>query len=220
MYAGTVALSPLFRGLGSEVRRRVAPSVALDRREGQAQSGNLCGTVRRHRTPPLLAATLVTLVYATVDIAAPLALSTLTPRAGWNDGPSVRNLAGIPILAAAAGTIVWSAASHAAEWRERDWRVLKLDPDHLLTPEYLVTDRPYRHSRNPLYLGDILMWAGWAVLLGSRAVAIGLAVLTLGLQAGVRLEERGLARQFGDQWKAYAATVPRFIGRRRDEEAR
>jgi protein-S-isoprenylcysteine O-methyltransferase Ste14 len=184
-----------------------------------ATPGNLCGTVRRNRTPPLLAATLVTLVYATVDIAAPLALSTLTPRAGWNDGPSVRNLLGIPILAAGVGTILWSAASHAAEWRERDWRVLKLDPGHLLTPEYLVTDGPYRHSRNPLYLGDIVMWAGWAVLLGSPAVALGLAVLTLRTAGGVRLEERGLARQFGDQWKAYASTVPRFIGRRRDDEA-
>jgi protein-S-isoprenylcysteine O-methyltransferase Ste14 len=183
-----------------------------------ATRGNLCGTVRRYRTPPLLAATLVTLIYAIVNIAAPLALSTLTPRAGWNDGPSVRNLSGIPILAAGVGTIVWSAASHATKWRERDWRVLKFDPDHLLTSEYLVTDGPYRHSRNPFYVGDILMWAGWAILLGSPAVALGLAVLTLGLQVGVRLEERGLARQFGDQWKAYAATVPRFIGRHRDDD--
>ena len=175
--------------------------------------------MRRYRTPPLLAATLITLVYATVNITAPLALSTLTPRAGWNDGPSVRNLLGVPILAAGVGTIVWSAASHATEWQERGWRVLKLDPDHLLTPEYLVTDGPYRHSRNPLYLGDILMWAGWVIFLGSLAVALGLAVLTLGLQVGVRLEERGLARQFGDQWKAYASTVPRFIGPRRDDEA-
>ena len=164
-------------------------------------------------------ATLVTLVYATVDIAVPLALSTRTPRAGWNRRPSVRNLLGIPMLAAGVGTILWSATSHATEWRDRDWRVLKLDPDHLLTPEYLVTDGPYRHSRNPLYVGDILMWAGWAILLGSAAVALGLAVLTLGLQVGVRLEERGLARQFGDQWTAYASTVPRFIGRRRDVQA-
>ena len=186
---------------------------------GPLATGNRCGTVRRYRTPPLLAATLVTLVYATVNIAVPLALSTLTRRAGWNDGPSVRNLLGIPILAAGVGTILWSAASHATKWRERDWRVLKFDRDHLLTPEYLVTDGPYRLARNPLYVGDILMWAGWAILLGSLAIALGLAVLTLGLQVGVRLEERGLVRQFGDQWKAYASTVPRFIGRPRDDEA-
>lgn len=167
----------------------------------------------------MLATPLVTFVYATVNVAAPLALSTLTTRAGWDDGPSVCNLLGIPILAVGIGTIVWSAMSHATEWRARDWRVLKLDPDHLLTPDYLVTDGPYRHTRDPLYVGDVLMWSGWAILLGSLAVAIGVVVLTLGLQVGVRFEERGLARQFGDQWKAYASTVPRFIGRRRDVEA-
>jgi protein-S-isoprenylcysteine O-methyltransferase Ste14 len=52
---------------------------------------------------------------------------------------------------------------------------------------------------------------------GDQAGAV--AALTLGLQVGVQLEERGLARQFGDQWKAYASTVPRLIGRRRDDEA-
>ena len=98
--------------------------------------------------------------------------------------------------------------------------MLKLDTDHPLTPEYLVTDGPYRRSRNPLYVGDMLMWAGWAILLGSPAVALGLAVLTLGFNVGVRLEERGLARQFDDQWNAYASTVPRFIGRRRDRAPR
>jgi len=195
-----------------------APDLPLGR-GNNAPSGNLCGTVRRYRTPPLIAAPLVTLIYTTVNVAAPLALSTLTSRAGWDDGPSVPNLLGIPMLAVGVGIIVWSVASHASEWRARDWRVVKLDPDHLLTPEYLVTDGPYRHSRNPLYVGDVSMWAGWAILLGSVAVAIGLAVLTLGLHVGVRLEERGLTRQFGDQWTAYASTVPRFIGRRRADEA-
>ena len=175
--------------------------------------------MKRHRTPPLVTGSLVTLVYATADIAVPLALSTHTRRAGWNGRPSDRNLLGIPLLAAGAGIIVWSAASHATHWQERDWRVLKLDPDHLFTPEYLVTDGPYRHSRNPLYVGDILMWTGWSILLGSVPIAVGVAVLTLGLQVGVRLEERGLARQFGDRWTAYVATVPRFIGRRRDGQA-
>ena len=105
--------------------------------------------MKRHRTPSLVTGSLVTLVYATVDIAAPLALSTHTRRAGWNGRPSVRNLLGIPLLAAGAGIIVSSAASHATHWQERDWRVLKLDPDHLLTPEYLVTDGPYGTRETP-----------------------------------------------------------------------
>jgi protein-S-isoprenylcysteine O-methyltransferase Ste14 len=70
-------------------------------------------------------------------------------------------------------------------------------------------------SRNPLYVGDIAMWTGWALLLGSLPVAIGVLALALGLRVGVRMEERGLARQFGPEWEAYARATPRLLGRPR-----
>ena len=79
--------------------------------------------------------------------------------------------------------------------------------------DYLVTDGLYRLSRNPLYVGDIAMWTGWAILLGSLHVAAGLVALVVGLQVGVRMEERGLARQFGAEWDAYERATPRFLGR-------
>jgi protein-S-isoprenylcysteine O-methyltransferase Ste14 len=56
------------------------------------------------------------------------------------------------------------------------------------------------------------MWVGWALVLGSIPVAIGLGAMITGLQVGVRLEERGLARQFGNEWQRYAASTPRFVG--------
>ena len=171
--------------------------------------------MRRYRTPPWLVATGVALIYTSVDVVVPLALSTLTRHVGWGDGPSVANLAGVPVLVAGIAIILWSGARHATQWRSLDWRVLKYDRDHLLTPDYLVTDGPYAYTRNPLYVGDLLMWAGWAILLGSPAVLAGALALGVGLQAGVRLEERGLLRQFGDDWKKYARTTPRFIGWRR-----
>lgn len=171
--------------------------------------------MRRYRTPPWLAVPAAAVVYTTVNVVVPLTLSTVTRRVGWDGGPNVVNLVGVPVLLAGAALILWSAAGHARQWRGRDWRVLKLDRAHLLTPDYLVTDGPYHYTRHPLYVGDILMWTGWTILLGSRAVAAGLLVLVVGLQAGVRLEERGLARQFGNDWRLYARTTPRFIGRRR-----
>ena len=96
--------------------------------------GNLCRTVRRYRTPPPARgdARHARVRHGQHRGAAGALDAHAAP--GWNDGPGVRNLVGIPILAAGVGTIVWSAASHATEWRQRDWRVLKLDPDHLLTP--------------------------------------------------------------------------------------
>ena len=173
-------------------------------------------TVRHYRVPPLFTYAGVALVYVTVDVAAPLTLSSISRRHGWDGArPGVLNVFGMLPLVAGAVLIVWAGAGHTAAWRERDWRVLKLDPDHLLTPDYLITDGLYRFSRNPLYVGDLAMWAGWAAFLGSVPVAAGLAALLVGLQAGVRIEERGLARQFGEEWLRYASSTPRFLGLRR-----
>lgn len=68
-------------------------------------------------------------------------------------------------------------------------------------------------------MGDITVWAGWAILLGSIPVAIGLVALVVLLQIVVRLEERGLALSYGEQYTRYAATTQRFFSlRRRDTE--
>lgn len=172
-------------------------------------------TIKRYRIPRPLAVAGVVVVYGTVNVAAPLALSRLGHRYGWRGlHPNAINLVGVVVLVAGAALLVWAAAGHARAVRQLDWKVLKFDRDHLLTPDYLVTDGLYSRTRNPLYLADMTMWAGWAILLGSIPVAVGLVVLVAGLQLGLRLEERGLARQFGDRWRRYAAETPRFIGRR------
>jgi protein-S-isoprenylcysteine O-methyltransferase Ste14 len=173
-------------------------------------------TVRRYRISRPFAVAAVLVVYGTVNIGAPLALSTLGYHHGWNGRrPGPINLVGVAALLAGAALLVWAAAGHAKAARQLDWKVIKFDPDHLLTPDYLVTDGLYGYTRNPLYLGDMTMWVGWAVLLGSLPVAVGLGVFVVGLELGLRLEERGLARQFGDRWQRYAATTPRFLGPRR-----
>jgi len=169
---------------------------------------------RHLRTPPALAVPGALIVYGTVNLAAPLALSSLGRRAGWAASrPGIVNVLGTPLLLAGACIILRAAAPHARAWRDREWKILRIDRDHLLTPDYLVTDGPYRYTRNPLYIGDLLMWAGWTVLLGSLPVMIGLVALAVGLNVGVRLEERGLHRKFGATWDRYAATTPRFVGR-------
>jgi protein-S-isoprenylcysteine O-methyltransferase Ste14 len=170
----------------------------------------------RFRVPPWVLVPAVVLIYGTVNVGIPLALSSLAPRHGWDGNrPGLLNLVGVLPVLAGALIVFLAGARHMQACRDREWRVLKFDPEHLLTPDYLVTGGLYRYTRNPLYVGDMTMWLGWAVLLGSVPVAIGLAALFAGLQLGVRLEERGLARQFGDQWQTFAAPTPRFLGRRR-----
>jgi protein-S-isoprenylcysteine O-methyltransferase Ste14 len=76
----------------------------------------------------------------------------------------------------------------------------------------LVVDGIYRRTRNPLYLGLILIYLGLGVAAGSFW-AIGLVVPLLWvINTGViAREERYLERKFGDAYRAYKARVRRWI---------
>ncbi len=80
-------------------------------------------------------------------------------------------------------------------------------------PKHLVIVGLYRYTRNPMYVGVIVLVAGWAMLLGSPVLAGYVAVLMAAFHVRVVVaEEPWLERQFGDAWSAYAAQVPRWIG--------
>ena len=139
---------------------------------------------------------------AAVHVAVPLELSRAGPRHGWRvRRPGRANLSGLFPLAAGAAVLGWAVAQHYAS-AEEGWGV---------EPGYLLTDGPYRHSRNPMYVGGAAIWGGWAVLFGSAPVAAGLAVLTGVYRAGVAWEERTLERRWGDEWRVYAARTPRWL---------
>jgi protein-S-isoprenylcysteine O-methyltransferase Ste14 len=76
----------------------------------------------------------------------------------------------------------------------------------------LVVEGIYRRTRNPLYLGLILVYLGLCVAAGSLW-AIGLMVPLLWvINVGVvKREERYLDRKFGDAYRAYKARVRRWI---------
>lgn len=84
-------------------------------------------------------------------------------------------------------------------------------------PRYLVTSGPYRWSRNPMYIGVVTILVGWWVLWDSRALLSYALVVACVFYVRVRLvEEHWADRQFGAEWQAYRATVPRWIGTRSD----
>ena len=83
--------------------------------------------------------------------------------------------------------------------------------DGAVRTEGLVADGPYRHVRNPLYLGTQLLMIGMG-LLTSRLGA--LVLIGGGLLFHLRLigrEEAALAAAQGESFRAYAARVPRFL---------
>ncbi len=82
--------------------------------------------------------------------------------------------------------------------------------DHDLRAEKLVASGPYRHVRNPLYLGNILMAVGMG-LLASRA---GFVVIVVGNWIFCRrlicLEESNLQREQGEPYFEFCRRVPRL----------
>jgi len=76
----------------------------------------------------------------------------------------------------------------------------------------LVTAGPYRFTRNPIYIGFVLVYFGLSVVLTSMWVLLLLFPTLLMLHRGVvQREEAYLERKFGDAYRAYKARVPRWL---------
>ena len=116
--------------------------------------------------------------------------------------------AGLVSAAAGIALAVWSMALFL--------KIGQGTPAPWLPPRKLVVQGPYRHVRNPMITGVLLMLAAEALLWRSWALALWGVVFFLGNALYFPLvEERGLVRRFGDDYREYAANVPRWIPRRR-----
>jgi len=109
---------------------------------------------------------------------------------------------------------VWAAAAVSAALL-RTWAAAYLQSevvhDSRLHAERLVADGPYRHVRNPLYLGGILMAIGFGLLasrVGSLVIVIGLTIFYYRL---IRREEIALLETQRESYRAYLAEVPCVI---------
>jgi len=76
----------------------------------------------------------------------------------------------------------------------------------------VVSDGPYAHTRNPIYVALLLIYAGIGVLINAPAVVALAPVLFAVLHYGVVLrEEHYLECKFGDAYLAYRQAVPRWF---------
>ncbi len=72
----------------------------------------------------------------------------------------------------------------------------------------LVVEGPYRFTRNPIYLGFTLFYAGITVLANSLPSALLLPFVLIVMQCGViEREEHYLERIFGEEYLRYKARV-------------
>jgi protein-S-isoprenylcysteine O-methyltransferase Ste14 len=87
-----------------------------------------------------------------------------------------------------------------------------VDPLHPDRASQLVVAGIYRRSRNPMYLGMLVLLGAWSVFLGQP-----LALLVMPLWVGyiarfqIEPEEAALRRLFGASYAAYCSKVRRWI---------
>lgn len=84
---------------------------------------------------------------------------------------------------------------------------------HVRKNEALATTGPYAYTRNPLYLGSLLIGVGFAIAARSWWIALALIVMFFAIYAPViRGEEKFLRDRF-PEFEDYARKVPRMFPR-------
>ena len=118
---------------------------------------------------------------------------------------SIATLAGLGV--AFAGGLV--ALAGALEFNRARTTVNPLAPQRAST---LVQTGIFGITRNPMYLGMLLVLIGWGAYLGNAAawLALPLSVLLLNTLQ-IKPEERLLRQRFGDAYARYAARVRRWL---------
>jgi protein-S-isoprenylcysteine O-methyltransferase Ste14 len=79
---------------------------------------------------------------------------------------------------------------------------------------YLIISGPFAHLRNPLYLGNILMYTGLGIMsfaLFPWLQVVGLVFFSVQYYFIVKEEEKYLEQTFGNEFEEYKKSVPRFI---------
>ena len=76
----------------------------------------------------------------------------------------------------------------------------------------IVSEGPYRYTRNPLYVGMTLIYGGFTARANALPAALLLPVVFTVMRRGViEREERYLERKFGDEYLRYKRRVRRWI---------
>ncbi len=85
-----------------------------------------------------------------------------------------------------------------------------------LCMDRLVTGGVYSLTRNPQSVGWLLVLAGAGIASRSGGTLVLAAVYALSCIVWLPVEERILERHFGEEYRRYRETVPRYLGLPRD----
>ena len=81
-------------------------------------------------------------------------------------------------------------------------------------PRQFVAHGPYKHVRNPMYIGGLILLVGFGFYQHSISILL-LSLFWFGLvhMFVVYFEEPNLKEKFGGTYETYCKTVPRWIPR-------
>lgn len=78
-------------------------------------------------------------------------------------------------------------------------------------PQGLVIEGPYVITRNPQYVGDLLLFIGVALFANSGVVAVTHLLTALVLLLAPLAEEPWLEEEYGEAYVAYRRNAPRYL---------
>lgn len=86
-------------------------------------------------------------------------------------------------------------------------------------PKKLVVRGPYRHVRNPMISGVVLLLLAESLWLQSWPIALWMMIFVIvNMIYSPLFEEKGLEERFGNDYRRYKAHVPRWVPRLRPWE--
>lgn len=112
--------------------------------------------------------------------------------------------AGIVLIVVGVALSVWAAGT----FRRHRAEIMPSSAAH----STLVTSGPFRYSRNPMYLGALMVGVGAALTAGTGLMWL-VPVVLFALQNFVIIpfEERSVERTLGEPYRAYRSRVRRWI---------
>jgi len=108
-----------------------------------------------------------------------------------------------------AAALVMIAAALVRTWASAYLHAGVVYADQVKT-DALIADGPYRHVRNPLYFGNVLMAIAMGAMMSRPGFVVCVALMTLFSYRLIFREEAELRASRPEQYHAYAANVPRL----------
>jgi protein-S-isoprenylcysteine O-methyltransferase Ste14 len=113
----------------------------------------------------------------------------------------------LALVAALAGAII--SAVGVLAFRRAGTTVNPMKPD---SSSSLVVSGIYARTRNPMYLGLLLILLGWAIYLSNPIAFLLLPGFMWYINRfQIEPEEKVLASRFGEKFESYASRVPRWL---------